>query len=102
MANPQMQTANGTASPVQSEADFNMLELGDLNAELQRLSEVNQELLEQFHEPPAEGADADAVALRLENAELRGRVEDLEQLLAAAGNEELWVERQREYEALLE
>jgi hypothetical protein len=46
----------------------------------------------------------EAAALRGENAALRARVEELEQLvgLAAQDGEDRWTERQREYESLLE
>jgi DNA repair exonuclease SbcCD ATPase subunit len=49
--------------------------------------------------------DADEVELlRADNAALRGKVEELEQLLALASQEteNRWAERQREYESLLE
>ncbi len=80
-------------------------ELTDFEEELKRLSAVNQELLGDFHhsdgpEPAAVPAD-DVEALQLENAELKARIQELEALASGQG-EELWLERQREYELLLE
>jgi hypothetical protein len=51
------------------------------------------------------GSESEEVeVLRGENAALRAKAEELEQMLAAAGqeSEERWAERQREYEGLLE
>ena len=83
--------------------------LDDFEDELRRLSAVNQELLEEFQHDDAEPAlvhapamqDAEIDLLRQENAELRLRVQELESLGAGQG-EELWLERQHEYEVLLE
>ncbi len=84
------------------------LSLGDFEAELRRLSAANEELLGEFQTQDAEPHDCGAPldpdeleALRLENAELRLRVQELEALASGQG-EELWMERQREYEMLLE
>ncbi len=99
-----------------SEVDIELPALDTLAEELQRLSAVNQELLGQLREPAAPapagpepgagaGAGADAGeldALRRDNAELRARLEELEQFIAAQPTEEVWAERQREYEALLD
>jgi hypothetical protein len=84
--------------------DFNEFE-----AELKRLSDVNQELLDGVQDDDAPlGADAspaedseELLVLRLENAELKTRIQELEAAAAGQG-EELWLERQREYEMLLE
>lgn len=80
-------------------------ELTDLEEELKRLSAVNQELLDEFHQPEASESAAapaeDVEALRLENIELKARIEELEAIASGQG-EELWLERQREYEMLLE
>ncbi len=93
------------------------LSLGDFEAELRRLSAANDELLSEFQHHDADAdADADVIAdkaavdaidadeiemIRMENAELRLRVQELEALASGQG-EELWLERQREYEMLLE
>lgn len=85
-------------------ADFGM------DDELKRLAAVNQQLLNRGNAPSDSqiqldiGEDANEMArLRMENAELRNRLEEMEQLLAsAAASEETWLERQKEYEALLE
>ena len=86
--------------------DDDAFELDDFEAELKRLSAVNQELMHDFQpeaEAPSLGvADGDELALlRLENDELKARVQELEAIAAGQG-EDLWVERQREYETLLE
>lgn len=89
--------------------------LNDFEEELKRLSAVNQELLHEYQqhdEPRGDRTIASAVGLapadaeemellRLENAELKARIQELEALKAGKG-EELWLERQREYEMLLE
>jgi hypothetical protein len=86
--------------------------LDDFEEELRRLSAVNQELLGGFQHqdeecpvatlaPPISADFEELERVRQENAELRLRVEELESLGAGKG-EELWLERQREYETLLE
>ena len=84
--------------------DYDASALADFSDELKRLSEVNQELLGTLRsDEPREAGDDEAALLRLENAELRARVEELEHLLQrGGGTEDVWAERQREYEALLE
>jgi hypothetical protein len=89
-----------------------LLALNDLEEELQRLSAVNEQLLQEFQQTDVKTtsavelatphADAEELArLCLENATLKVRVQELEALGAGQG-EELWLERQREYEVLLE
>src|SRR5262249_25862877 len=52
---------------------------------------------------PGTEAPDELEQLRKENAQLRARVEELEQALqAGTPNEEIWLERQKEYETLLE
>jgi hypothetical protein len=86
--------------------------LTDFEEELRRLEAVNQELLHEFQHADASAAVDAAVELapadhellerlRLENAELKARVEELE-AQAAGGAEEQWLQRQQEYETLLE
>ncbi len=81
----------------------------DLDAELECLTAASRELLASLGGPAVEEnapapADADEVALlRLENSELRARVQELEHLLHSSGSgDDSWADRQREYEALLE
>jgi hypothetical protein len=86
--------------------DSDQFEMTDFEAELRRLSAANQELLGEFHHgddvPAAAGADAEELeALRHENAELKSRIHELEALVSGQG-EDVWLERQREYEMLLE
>jgi hypothetical protein len=105
----------------QDRAD-DLFSLDDFDEEIKRLSAANQQLLETLHTQDDDallGTDqqhTDALLsavgltpaspeqlemLRLENAELRNRVEALEAL--GNGKAELtWLERQREYEMLLE
>jgi hypothetical protein len=89
-----------------------LLRLNDLEEELKRLSAANEQLLEEFQQMDVEAssavdlatphADADELErLRQENVVLHARVQELEALGAGQG-EELWLERQREYEVLLE
>ncbi|MBI2809103.1 MAG: hypothetical protein HYX68_29320 [Planctomycetes bacterium] len=84
------------------------LDLFDFENELRRLAAANQELLDEMQSgdaenpPAAPAVDAeDLNVLRIENARLRARVEELEAFAAGEG-ESLWLERQSEYEALLE
>jgi hypothetical protein len=82
-------------------------ELIDLDDELKRLSAATQELLGEFghsepHQaPPAEEENIELELLRLENEELKVRIQELEAIASGKG-EELWRERQKEYESLLE
>jgi myosin heavy subunit len=85
--------------------DADQFEMTDFEAELKRLSAANQELLDEFHPVDAkeEASDdgAELAELRRENADLKARIEELEALVSGQ-SEELWLERQREYEMLLE
>src|SRR5438105_14086976 len=71
--------------------------------DMQRMAEENAQLLGNLRSR-AEPADAaDLNALREENAGLRAKLDELEQLIQGPdGIEAAWTERQREYEALLE
>jgi myosin heavy subunit len=85
------------------------LTFGELEAEMNRLSAINAELMSGLHdEEPSTEAGEDPTPslvsleleiLRMENAEFKARIEELE---AAAANNESWSEQQREYEMLLE
>src|SRR5438132_12314970 len=71
--------------------------------DMQRMAQENAQLLGNLRSrvEPADAADLNA--LRRENAELRSKLEELEQLIQGPdGIEAAWAERQREYEALLE
>ncbi len=79
----------------------------ELRAEMQRLSAANADLMRnlrgQIEEPSADEMTADDVTvLRAENAALRRRLEEVEQLVAGGGGDQAWAERQSEYEVLLE
>ena len=107
--------ASLAAPPHHDNAGDDLFGLNDFEEELRKLADANQELLDEFQYQPdtqavatiataAELAPADAERLEillLENAELRARVQELEALGAGEGDE-LWLERQREYEMLLE
>jgi DNA repair exonuclease SbcCD ATPase subunit len=98
--------ASLTCVPYEDHADDDTLELGDFEAELQRLSAANQELMDEFQAPvddvpPAVVDDSELVRLQRENAELRSFIEELEAAPPCA-DEQQWLERQREYEMLLE
>jgi hypothetical protein len=77
-----------------------------LRQEMERLAAGNRELraaVSNGRHPGEPGENDEIQRLRGENAELRQRVEELEQaLLERPENEEDWTERQSEYEALLE
>jgi hypothetical protein len=86
------------------------IDFGDFETEMNRLSAANAELMQHFgsgdgSDTALEGpalTDADEVALlRLENAELKARLQELEAIHSGQG-EQIWRERQREYEMLLE
>lgn len=95
------------ASPRKLPAEDESFELSELESELKRLSAVNEQLLSGLHEP-GDTADASPLSqndevelLRLENAELKARLQELE-AVPQGSSEEFWQERQREYEMLLE
>jgi chromosome segregation ATPase len=118
MANTQAHPVNGHAGGKSSDGknqrpsqlDITLPAMDALSEELNRLAAINTELVGRLRGAAAfqpkrsvDGAASTEVeALQQENAELRGRVEELEQLLLASSNEDAWADRQREYEALLE
>lgn len=96
--------------------DSDPFNLNDFEEEMKRLSAANEALLADFdmddaedkrHDAPAHMplSDADMLAmLRMENTELKARIRDLEAMLQdrSGQSEDVWLERQREYETLLE
>jgi hypothetical protein len=112
-------TLGGSSAAVQSppgklarhsELDVTLPAMDALSEELTRLAAINAELIGQLRgaaangemRKPAESTDnTELDVLRLENEELRARIAEMEQLLAANA-EEAWADQQREYEALLE
>jgi hypothetical protein len=78
--------------------------IDNFEEELRRAAAVNEELLagcQHSEDEPPLAVVADIDLLIQENAELRSRIEELE-AISGGKAEELWQERQREYEALLE
>lgn len=79
-----------------------------LDQELKRLAEINKELLNNVrsdqatvHAPTSESDEL--TALRTENADLRARIDELEAFLESrVSGAEMWPERMKEYESLLE
>ena len=99
----------GIAHHSAREADLDMLKVDDrLKAEMLRLAAINQDLLGNLNGDSKDSIDLasegeELALLRAENAELRERVQELEQALEKdATTESSWSERQKEYEALLE
>ncbi|MCI0379937.1 MAG: OmpH family outer membrane protein [Gemmataceae bacterium] len=76
----------------------------ELHAELERLAAINEELLGSAKVNGHSFANDEELARkRADNTDLLLRVQELEALLqAAATNEEAWLERQKEFEAILE
>jgi DNA repair exonuclease SbcCD ATPase subunit len=92
-----------------SELEIALPAMDALGEELTRLAAINAELVGRLrgaaaaaHEAVTDDADGESAALRQENAELRARIEALESTFAAGADDDVWAERQREYEALLE
>jgi hypothetical protein len=103
------------SQPHEESSEGDAFDLNNFEEELRRLSAVNQELMDEIHlfaDPLHEPADANAsfneneemTLLRLENAELQARIQELEAKSQSASGpgEDVWLERQREYEMLLE
>jgi hypothetical protein len=97
---------HGRKIPVEAASVLEPWHDDEVRQEMERLTAENQHLLAQAHasgQDHAEGDSAELEQLRRENAELRRRVDALETaLLERPESEEDWVERQKEYEALLE
>jgi hypothetical protein len=114
MADTQAHLVNGNGTAVgnqedaaPSEMEMALPELDGLTEELNRLASINAELVGRLRSTtasPTVSADEsdELTGLRVENAELKARIAELEQGQASQGNDEGWAERQREYEALLE
>ncbi|MBV9463897.1 MAG: hypothetical protein JO317_06675 [Verrucomicrobiae bacterium] len=90
--------------------DADPLGLDDFEAEMKRLAAANEELLSDLHRdeedletsrPTENPMAAELLKLQLENAELKARIEELESAPAVRGDDG-WLERQHEYEMLLE
>jgi chromosome segregation ATPase len=98
---------NGAHRPAAS-ADLEPVALDDkLKNEMKRLSDVNNELMGRLHGDPETALEDqhedELPRLRRENAQLRQKLAEAERLLEqAAASEENWLERQKEYEALLD
>jgi hypothetical protein len=97
-----------------SEIDIALPAMDALSEELNRLAAINAELVGRLRGAAA-AAESDAVdpaaataaneelaGLRQENEDLRRRIEELEQFKESFDNAPDWVDRQKEYEALLE
>jgi len=108
--------ASPSAPPTKKpdDTDNDLCTLTEFDQELEMLSAANEQLLSELRGGGTKSEDAiiaavvlaPAVAeelelLRLENAELKARIDELEALGAGEG-EELWLERQHEYEMLVE
>lgn len=120
MVKTNVQPTNGHAAVVNgydtkqapaSELDITLPAMDALSDELNRLAAINAELVGRLRgaavaastEKGTAADSAELETLRQENAELRARVDEMEQMLmATASNEDSWTERQKEYEALLE
>jgi hypothetical protein len=95
----------------QEEVGAGSLSFNELAAEMNRLSAINEELLTNLHEDEAQSSVAvdqtpsvvavEVELLRMENAELKAHIEELEQK-SNGQEDESWQDRQREYEMLLE
>jgi len=98
-----------SAAAVESSPDLH-LDVDSLREELERLSAANQELLKEYGSQPEitlpSVHDDELTILRSETARLRRRAEELEaqlaQRLSPANADDAWIERQAEYEALLD
>ena len=88
--------------PSRSDPQFDLV--ADFRAELDQLSANQRDLLEELRSDGVIDLDAEeAPLLQRENAALRTRVKELERLLnAAPGSDDVWAERQQDYEKLLE
>jgi chromosome segregation ATPase len=108
MSNSQA-THNGASHHSVGDANGELLKVDDLlQKEMQRLAQINQQLLGKVGPDSKESLEFsdesdELTHLRQENAELRARVEELEQAIQAEPPvEKEWAEQQKEYEALLE
>lgn len=105
--------ASGASRPYHREEDpgAESLSFDDLEAEIFRLSAINDNLMSDLHDDEPQSSVAadqsspsiavDVELLRAENIALKARIDELE-ALSADGADETWQDRQREYEMLLE
>jgi myosin heavy subunit len=93
---------DSVTAPPPSNARLDLLD--EFNTELERLSAMQRELLQELRSDGCVDLDADdSPGLREENERLRARVEELEQLLQASATAEAEsLEQRGEYEKLLE
>jgi len=106
---PHWKTKQGSSLPPPSNPnrdtpiDLDLAEVDQrLRQEMQRLSAVNQELLGGKSRSD-DRVQEEIGSLRRENADLRARVSELEQILLVAQNQEdKWAEARRDFESLLE
>jgi hypothetical protein len=99
----------GASATENSDADVDLRSLENrLEEEMRRLAAINQELLGKGPASEARTLDLpeeadEVVQIRADNVELRARIVELEGLVqGGAQDDEAWLERQKEYEALLE
>jgi chromosome segregation ATPase len=108
MMNAPQATCNGASAHPAGEAGQELLPIDErLREEMERLAAINQELLGKVRpdgdDSEAPGKPDELASLRGENAQLRARIEELEQASQSAPPDEgQWLEQQKEYEALLE
>jgi chromosome segregation ATPase len=89
-------------TPRDDQSDQAPVRANDTRGDMKRAAEENAHLLGKRSRSEAD-ISAELVALRTENAELRHRLDEWEQLLnGPEGIDATWAEKQREYEALLE
>src|SRR4051794_11991232 len=91
------------AQPSEESQQDDALELNDFEEEMKRLCAANQQLMHELHSeeeqspptPPPLSPAEDLTMLRLENAELKARVHELEVLAQSSTgqSEDVWFER---------
>src|SRR5437870_5178691 len=89
-------------SPSPSHSHLDLLD--DFRSQLAQLSATQRDLIEELRSDGSINLDAEELPqLRRENAELRARVAELQRLARhVPAGEDVWEERQNEYEKLLD